>query len=231
VFIILVALGARVGGVGVATGAEAQRTVHLVAALKREPVVITKVALGASTVQLGRWDRARDEQPDPDTPFTGNDDWLQNLTVYALNRTNQTIVFLNLQVDFPETTAGRTRAACQLNIGRIPAAAAFDYQGRPISQPPSAEPLDFEPGQTLAVHLADYVDKIRRSVALTLPLFVLREVNIRYVSADFAGGMRWGGVYQVFDPGTSAWKRLDLAYFPGNREGHWPGSPGWADPR
>ncbi|HEY3826339.1 MAG TPA: hypothetical protein VGL82_17360, partial [Bryobacteraceae bacterium] len=42
----------------------------------------------------------------PIVPFEWNEDWLQNTTLYLLNRTNKTIVFGQIGLWFPETGDG-----------------------------------------------------------------------------------------------------------------------------
>ena len=72
---------------------------------------------------------------DPVAPFLADDDWVQNLTVYLFNRTNQTIVQGVLNFSFPETLdyAAHRGPVFQLQLGRIPESVAFD-KGRPIPQ-------------------------------------------------------------------------------------------------
>ena len=121
--VLVVALGVHYGATRSVAAAELERTVHLGTAVKMQPVAIVKVALGPSTVQLGRWDKPARETPDPDTPFTGDDNWLQELTVYVLNRTDRPIAFLTLQLDFREHQAAFSGTAMR-NCGGRPAGSA-----------------------------------------------------------------------------------------------------------
>ena len=228
--VLIVALGVHYGATGPVAAAEMERTVHLGTAVKMQPVAIVKVALGPSTVQLGRWDKPARETPDPDTPFTGDDNWLQELTVYVLNRTDRPIAFLTLQLDFRETTVGPMRTMCWLHWGVWPASTAFDGQGNPMPPNTLYGPIDFGPGQILAVHLADRIDQIKGAVENALPLAAVGVVNVRPVEAVFADGLRFGGLYQVFDPTTRAWRSMNRDYFPGNPDNRWPGRPGWTNP-
>ena len=196
--------------------AELERTVHLGTVVKMQPVAIVKVTSGSTTVQLGRWDKPTRETPDADTPFTGDDNWLQELTIYTLNRTDRPIVFLTLQLDFPETTARGARAMCQLHWGVMPPAAAFDGQGNPMSPNTLFGPIDFGPGQILAMRLADRIDQIKLALENTLPAGAVGVVNIRPIVAVFADGMEFAGLYKVFDPTARTWRSMKRDYFPGN---------------
>ena len=139
-------------GSGSAAAAGSQRQVALPIAHPNEALVITKITLGNATVQPGRF--IKPTTIDPVTPFQADDDWIQNLSVYLLNRTNMTIVSVNLRIFFPETaTDTRPQGVITLNLGRIPDRAAFDRNGNSFPQLPERQPLSFRPGQTMVVAL------------------------------------------------------------------------------
>jgi hypothetical protein len=111
-------------------GAAAQvpRQVRLPIATKIEPVVITKVNFRNVAVQSGRFARSA-ESAAPTTLFVADDDWVQGLTVYFLNRTNRAIAFVALRFSFPETTVGRVRYSFPLTLGTIPPSESFNLDG------------------------------------------------------------------------------------------------------
>jgi hypothetical protein len=138
-------------GLGTAAAAELERQIESPAALPNDPVVITKVTLGSAMVQAGRFIRPSAPTFDPVKPFQAGDDWIQNLAIQFLNRTDLPIVFAVISLGFPETGDGRTQPmrGCQLRLGQEPPGFAIDRSGKAVLVPPSDRPpLWFGPGQT-----------------------------------------------------------------------------------
>jgi hypothetical protein len=232
-FAVLLSLAALYLKPEAATAAQAERQIQIPPARRNHPVLITKITLGDVVVQSGRVIKAVGVAPDPMTPFQADDDWVQNLTLYLFNRTNQTIVHLTVNFSFPETGDGRTvlRRGYMLNLGRVPPPAAFDRNGKPLRQRPESQPIWFRPGQELAIRLGDYIDQIKTNVQPTMPLAALTQLNVDLISAFFADGMQWWpGGFRVPDPQTFTWRRMGADYFPGNMDRKWPGHP-WNDQR
>lgn len=213
-----------------AVAAPMQRQVEFRIQNKYEPVVITKITLGNVIVQPGRFVKPVGEAPDPVTPFTAGDDWVQNLTVYLLNRTNQVIVYAHLVLSFPETSDRQTRfrAMHVLTLGRIPESAAFDA-GRPIQQLPGLQAIRFPPRQVMAIRLGDYIDQIKKDVEPYRALAAMTDLDVTISTFFFADGLRWTGGFQALDRQSLTWHRMGLDYFPGDPDGNWPGRPGWVD--
>ena len=101
------------------------RQVQVPVSTKKNPLVITKVTLGDTIVQLGRMVAPTEELT---TPFLAGVDWIQNLNIYLYNRTNRKIVFAEIVLYFPETGDGRTQPmyAVTLHLGRIPPSASAE---------------------------------------------------------------------------------------------------------
>lgn len=211
--------------------AQMQRQVEPPIVRQLHPVVVTRITLGAVTVQRGRFIKPVGTAQDPVSPFQADDNWVGNLTVHLLNRTNQTIVCAVLNLSFPETTNWAThfRAGYQLALGRIPSSVAFRPDGRPIPPRPDSTPILFRPGQEMAIHLGDYIDQIKKAAESVRPLAALTTMNVNLVAFYFVDGTKWSGAYEVFDPQNFTWRRTDAEYFPGNFRRNWPGQPGWVD--
>jgi hypothetical protein len=208
-----------------------QREVNAHVPDKMQPVVVTKITLGDVTVQPGRFVKPVGEAQDPVAPFTADGDWVQNLTVYLFNRTNQTIVHAVFTFVFPETLdyAAHRGPVYRMQIGRIPPSVAFD-KGRPIQQAPESQPIMFRPGQTMAIHLGDYIDQIKAAIEPTEPLAGLTKMEVGLVGFFFEDGLQWSGGFRAFDPKSSTWRRVeDPNFFPGDPDARWPGRPGWTD--
>ena len=215
----------------VAAAAQLQKQVQVPTVGAFSPVVIAYVTLGDVVVQKCRVVKPRTEPPDPITPFYAEDDWIRNLTVYLLNRTDKPIVFLTVVFGFPDTDVGQAGASFAVTLGVMPQI-SFDLNGRPINRPPPRDkPILFGPGETMPIHLADYLDRVnvKRSLPASLAAQTTMSVTVQ-PGTFFADGMWFNAGYRVFDPETSTWRRMDDGYFPGHPGRNLPGRPGWVDP-
>lgn len=191
-----------------------------------DAVAITKVTLGNAEVQCGLVLSPTELQPVK--PIQAGDDWLQNVTIYLLNRTDKTVVEGQIVLSFPETGdggSGNPVREFHITFGRLPAAAAYSGRtGQAIVEPPSVQPISFAPGQTLQVRLGDYIDNIKASLD-NLAFTAVTKCVIRRGAFFFGDGMRWfAGGYHVPDPQhPGKFKELDGRYFPGTPT--WP--PGY----
>ncbi len=206
------------------TTAQVERQIEVPIAKKDRPVVVTEVTLAGTKVQAGRF--IRPDIIDPVTPFQADDDWISELTVHLFNRTNKTIVFVNIVLGFPETGDGfaRPQRVCNLNLGRIPRSAAFDEAGRVYPQSADWQAISFGPGETMEVRLSDHLAQISGAVASVIPLTAATKLVVRLGSCYFQDGLKWaaGGYLKPDSEIRGRWKALDRNYFPGDKEGLWP---------
>ncbi|MGA2274993.1 MAG: hypothetical protein ABSH00_15665 [Bryobacteraceae bacterium] len=215
----------------VASALAAEKVIEVESQHGSDAVMVTKVTFGNSEVQCGLIVSPTEVQPV--TPIEAGDDWLQNLTIYLLNRTNKTIVFGQIALAFPETGDGspqHPQAVYILTLGRLPESVAFSGTGQPLRQDPGRQPIWFARGQTLRIRVGDYTEQIRTYVdgvrASGTPSFTaLTKCIIRRSSFVFDDGMRWDGEYSLPDPEhRGKWKRIEGDYFPhdGDRYPPWP---------
>ncbi|SPF53649.1 exported hypothetical protein [Candidatus Sulfopaludibacter sp. SbA4] len=230
-FALLLAVATQWPTQGTAAAAQAQRQVLFNIASNYEPVVITKVTLANTVVQTGRFIKPATDAPDATTPFQADDDWIQNLAVHLLNRTNKPIVYAMLNFSFPETLNGHMLRGYPLSLGRIPQPADFDRNGSPLRQRPGLQPILFRPHQTMVIALADYIDRIKANVEPVIPLATAMQVKVHLIAFYFADGMKWDGAFRTPDRQNFTWTKMDRNYFPGDVNLNWPGRPGWIDPQ
>ncbi len=229
VFLALIGLLVRGVEPQSVSAAQLQRQVMVPTVSKMDPVVVKRVTVGNATVQAGRFRKPPGEARDEITPFTADDDWVQNTTVYLLNRTNRAVVYFQVNVSFPETTAGTRRANVPLLFGQLPASEAFTVDGKP-ARAPAGIPMSFGPGQVMAIHLADHMDRINARMDRAIPVAAVSSIAVVVASPFFADGLWYNdGQYWSFDKVTSTWRRINPNYFPGDIDSHWPGRPGWDD--
>ena len=213
-----------------AGAAQMLRRVQLEEAKRFDPVVVTKIMLGDTVVQKGRFAKPRGEVPDPTISFAAGDDWVQNVSIYLLNRTDKVIAYQLLSVDFPDTFVGNTGLFVTLPLGAPPPAFAFNRNGTPSHQPPGAQPLSWGPHETIAVHLRDHTDAIRASTGPEGSLATQSRMGVLLSVCYFADGMGWFSQYMTWDRENSKWQVVDRNDGPVNPDSFWPGQPGWSDP-
>jgi len=210
---------------GAITASTAQRQIEVDAQHRSDAVLFTAVTVGNMDVQCGLVVSRSAIQTV--TPFDAGDDWLQNTVLYLINRTNKTAVFGQIALWFPDTGSGSPSQPTRvfiLSLGRLPRSAAFSGStGKPLSQPSSAQPMSFAPGQTLGIHLGDYIDGIRASVD-NLPFPAVTRVIIRRNSFVFDDGMQWtpAGFASPDPQNPGRWVNMAPSYFPGDVNANWP---------
>jgi hypothetical protein len=210
-----------------AHAAQLKRQVSIGPSGKSVPLVVDKITLGNNLVQRGRF-QTNEMRPAPITPFRADDDWIENLTVHLLNRTNKAIVYFWITLSFPVDSEGSARTFFNLRLGHVPSSVDLDRNGNPMWRLPS-EPIEIPPGETIAIRLRDYFDRIKEAVEPTMRIANATQMFV-YVQPGvyFADGMAWNGGYRIFDRQTLNWRPMERDYFPGDPDAHWPKRVGWA---
>jgi hypothetical protein len=238
--LVLIGLLVRYVGPAAAQGLP-QRTVEPPIVTKMAPLVFFKATtVGGSTVQTGRFAKPRSQPPDPITPFEASDDWVQQTTVYLLNRTNQGITWVLISFTFPNTNVGLQ--ATRLYLGLVPETAASDPKENwwspsgappsavPIVNPPDRLPLLVRPGELLEIRLGDHWDQIGRELSPQLSLGTVKRMSVVVQACYFAPDVMWNGNhFRVRDRASNTWQDADRDYFPGDTESRLPGQPGWPE--
>jgi hypothetical protein len=218
-FMLLLVLTTGILRPAVSAAAPTERRVAINATTRRTPIVVTKVTLADTVVQEGRM-----SVRDSTTPFTAEDDWIQNLRLYLYNRTNKTVVFMQINLGFVENDGPiSSMPNTFLTLGRRPPPPGVNG---PSSGP---EPISFLPGQTMVLNLQDYIAQIRSGVEPMIHLTKTRSLFIFINDCFFADGtLTSGDNYWRRDPqNPSQWLRMDSTYFPGDSNLSWPGHANW----
>ncbi len=187
-----------------------------------DAVMTTNVSVAGKTIECGLWIKWPAVMQ-PLAPFPAGDDWLRQTTVTLFNRTNKTIVYGSLIMDFLDTGDCRTVpcAGAMIEFGKMPAIDAYNGRtGKPLKPNyPDMPPLDWKPLQPLVVRIGDHMDAIERSALTTLmPVTEVTQVNLSRSDFYFSDGMRWNGTFSVPDPEhPGKFKQLPYGYFPGAR--------------
>jgi hypothetical protein len=230
-------LGWRIAPVAAANPGKSQGTkfVYIDAQYRVDPVTITKVTVGDQQIQPGLSTGAREDKPG--APFQADEDWLKNMSIVLMNRTDKVIARAEIQLFFPDTGDGspfRPVTMYTITIGRRPDAASFTSHGQKLPPEPDKQPLLWLPGQTLVVRVGDYVDEMRSIVEEKLLFTQVTRVAIRRLQFYFVDGMRWNDLvgFGVPDPNhPGQFTNMDMnTYFPGNPRENWPPDEFWTPP-
>jgi hypothetical protein len=209
---------------GIVPVSAADKTITVEPLNRMDAVRITRVTLGGADVQCGLILSPTEVQPV--TPVAASDDWLQNITIELLNRTDKNIVHGEITLDFPEKGAGTRdspRTVYVTGFGRYPAGVVtingITRQPMVPRNDPDTKPVLLAPGQTMVFSVREYIEEIKRVVDPK----AISKVIIRRSSVLFDDAMRWdsGGGYSNPDPEhPGKWRYLDPSYFPGTPD--WP---------
>lgn len=204
------------------------KTVNITAQTRMDPVIVTKVTVGGEEVQPGV-STAGVREVRPGTPFQADEDWLSKTSISLKNRTDKMIVRAEIQLFFPDTGDGspsRAVTAHMITIGQRPDIDSFSSRGQKLPPEPDQRPLLLAPGQTLVVHLADYLDEIRSRVEEKLLFTQVTRLVIQRFQFYFVDGMRWSDLegFGVPDPNhPGQFTNMDRGrYFPGHPSQNWP---------
>jgi hypothetical protein len=195
------------------------------------PVLISNVAVSDKTVECGLFIKPP-AVVQPITPFQASDDWLQHMTISLVNRTQQVIDFATVSLMFLDNAVDCRTQVCpleQIHLGQIPKLDAFNGRtGQPLKpEQVGATPLAWSPGQTIVVHVSDFMDEIGAKLPNYEPVGSVRKVAVHIGPFFFRDGMRWAGnrYSKPIPENPGKFNDLPETYFPGRRNSNWP--PGY----
>jgi len=196
-----------------------------------DAVLISNVSVAGKTIECGLFIKPP-VVIQPVTPFQAGPNWLSQMTISLVNRTNKTIVFGGISLRFLDTGDCSPAQPCvgtQLHFGQRPTIDAYDGRtGKPLRpEHPERPALDWNSEQTITIHVSDYMREIEESLTNFMTAAAVTRVNFSRGSFYFSDGMRWSlGRYAVPDPQhPGKFKELPADYFPGRRGNNWP--PGY----
>lgn len=116
-----------------------------------------------------------------------DDDWLKGLTVTVKNSSNKTIVFIELNLEFPSPASSDKEppAVDHLMYGNYP-----QPPGEVATSHPDQPPLP--PGEKASLTLTDY-DGLRDFLLQTKKQTSIKELEISINEVVFDEGMKWNG--------------------------------------
>lgn len=203
------------------------KMVYIDAQYRVDPVTITKVTVGDQQIQPGLSTGAREVQPG--TPFQADEDWLKSMSISLKNRTDKVIVRAEIELWFPDTGDGgpsQPVTTYGITLGQRPEIDSYTSRGQKLPPEPGKQALLHTPGQTLVVHVADFVDAIQSRVEERIPFSQVTRLAIQRVQFYFVDGTRWTDQYGFGTPDPNhpgQFKNMDRnRYFPGDPSQDWP---------
>jgi hypothetical protein len=223
----------RIAPVAAATPATlGTKFVYIDAQYRVDPITITKVTVGDQQIQPGMSTAARVDQPA--MPFQADEDWLKNMSISLLNRTDKVIVRVEIMLFFPDTGNGVTPPGSispavmvyTMTLGHLPEIDSYSSHGQKLPPEPDKHPILLAPGGTLVIHVGDYIDAMRSRVEETLPFSQVTRVAIRRLRVYFVDGMQWSDLYGFGTPDPNRpgqFAHMDRnRFFPGDPRNNWP---------
>lgn len=200
---------------------EETRTVDIVNPQNRmDGVIITKITVGNQQIQPGVSSGAREDKIGQ--MFLADDNWLKNMSITLMNRTDKIIVRASIELYFPDTGDGspsRPVTSFPITLGQLPEIDSFTSKGEKRRPETSRKPLFWTPGQTLVIRLTDYIDEIQSVVEEKTSFSQVTRVAIDRILFFFADGLRWGTLegFAMPDPNQPGkYTNMGPRYFPGN---------------
>ncbi len=124
--------------------------------------------------------------------FEGEEHWLKGSSFRLKNHSNKEIVFIDLDLSFPETTSSGNEMAFPLKLGRRPGMPEYD----------SKEPLSVKPGEEVILTVdEDTYARLTRFIEKRQPISSINKVRVGIGFVIFADLTGWdGGSYYRQDP-------------------------------
>jgi len=123
VFLLATSVWPSRASADVVAGRAQEKVVELGAPIFNEPVKIIWAKAAKKEIKFGE-------------KFVGDNDWLKGAKFRLKNTTGKKIVFIELDVDFPETRVSGAEVSYRINLGRIP---NLNHSAAPLSVLPGGE--------------------------------------------------------------------------------------------
>jgi hypothetical protein len=126
-----------------------------------------------------------------DEDFDAESEWVKNLSFKLENTSDKRIVFLRVNVNFPETRLTGDLMSYPINFGRRP--------GSKIKT--KNPPMLLKPGETLEISLEEEKDRIYKFVNERQPIETIQKVELEIGFIIFEDKTAWSaGTFKQQDP-------------------------------
>ena len=164
-------------GITSASAQDTERSLNKTESYDNEPLTIVGIKASNRSVKPGE-------------KFSGNNDWLKNASIRVQNSSEKDIVYIEIDLNFPETKTSGNEISYRLKLGHRP--------GAHDTNPPLL--LKANDGAVLNLD-DDRYDQLVKVVEQRHPMSGIRRVDMRLGFVIFSDGTAWsGGLFQRRDP-------------------------------
>lgn len=166
----------KAGGVS-GQNQDTEKSLTKIESYDNEPLKIVGVKAANKSVRLGE-------------KFDGADDWMRNANIRVKNVSDKTIIYIEIDLNFPETKASGNEMSYRLKLGHRPAAHNMD---------PS---LELRTGEEAVLSLdGERYEQLVRFLEQRHPISGIRKGIVRIGFVIFVDGTAWsGGMFHRRDP-------------------------------
>jgi hypothetical protein len=137
-----------------------------------------------TTIKVGTKERHFKDQ------FEESDDWLRKLSFEIQSNAPKPIVYLEVNLNFPETRSSGNMMSYPLKLGVRP----------DVKSPGNNNPLLLMPGDKLNIPVSEYYDKLARFLGTRHAMNQIRKAQIEIGFIIFEDGTAWAGEFMRPDP-------------------------------
>lgn len=156
---------------------------------RNEPIKIIAIKANGVPIKLGE-------------TFSGDDEWLKDLTISVVNTSSKNIVFIEINLEFPipENQPKEPPASYSISYGCAP---------QPEAPAQATQPKPTSPGETISIVLPDYRD-LKEFLKLTGYPASIKQVKIIIGDVVFDDGTKWsaGGLFRRDPNNLNGWQRV-----------------------
>ncbi len=133
----------------------------------REPVVITDVRAGTSSIELNR-------------PFDAGGEWIKDISFKITNQSTKTITFVDVDLKFSDTSSSDPAMVRPLIFGVWP--------NHPT---PKDVPISLKPGESIDISMPAKYQSLKRFLETRGPVTRINKVMIMVFVVFFDDGTKW----------------------------------------
>jgi hypothetical protein len=122
--------------------------------------------------------------------FDDSDDWMRNLSFEIQSSATKPIVYLEVNINFPETRSSGNLMSYPIKLGIRP----------DVKTSEDNKPLRLAPGDKLDLSVSEHYDKLESFIRRRLPINQIHKAQVEIGFIIFEDGTAWAGEFLRPDP-------------------------------
>jgi len=168
-------IGASTSGWYTASLQNQERVFETATSFRSGPIELLRINRNIESIDKGKAIKIGEK-------FNGGEDWLRGTTFKLKNHANRQIIYLDLEINFPETTSSGDEMSFSIVLGR-----------RPNAKNQTKEPLLLDPGEEMSVTVDDLTyEKLERFLQPRHNTSSLSRARLNIGFVIFNDGIAWG---------------------------------------